>query len=150
MVPRLVRIHFLDRNQRGAVRVRNGLAETVRVSRIDYDKTRFELLESAGSVGAGQDLRLAFRYVGNESKKSLRSEIRLLLKRSGDADAKETLVTIPVLYNYVSPGAKGLLGLTGKKLEQLQRGETVRSVLPGSASAPPLPGLPPAVEPEEE
>lgn len=150
VVPRQVRIHFLDRTQRGAFRVRNGLPEAVRISRIDYDKTRFELLESAGSVAAGQDLRLAFRYIGNESKKPLRSEIRLLLKRSGDDDAREKLFTVPVLYNYVSRGARGLLGLTGKKLDQLQRGETVTPVLDSPASPPPLPGLPPAIAPEEK
>ena len=150
VVPRQVKIHFLDRKQRGAVRIRNGLSETVHISRIDYDKTRFELLESADSVAAGQDLRLSFRYIGKESKKGLRNEIRLLLKRGGDEDAKEKLFTIPVLYNFVSPGARGLLGLTGKKLDQLKRGETVKPVVSSPVSPPPLPGLPPAVKPEEE
>ncbi|MDE2926808.1 MAG: hypothetical protein OXT71_10465 [Acidobacteriota bacterium] len=148
VVPRQVKIHFLDRTQQGAVRIRNGLSETVQISRIDYDRTRFELLESAGSVAAGQDLRLSFRYIGNESGKGLRNELRLLLKRGGDEDAKEQLFTVRVLYNYVSPGARGLLGLTGKKLDQLKRGESVKPVVDSPVSPPPLPGLPSAVEPE--
>ena len=152
VVPKQLRIHFLDRTQRGTVRVRNGLSETVQVSRLDYDKTRFELLESADSVAAGQDLRLVFRYIGNETGKPLRSEVRLLLKR-GD-ESRERLFTVPVLYNFVSRGAKGLLGLTGKKLDQLRRGETVKPVVSSPVSDPPLPGLPPAVEqkvkPEQE
>lgn len=148
VVPRQVKIHFLDRTQRGAVRIRNGLSETVHIDRIDYDKTRFELLESAGSVAAGQDLRLSFRYIGNESGKGLRNELRLLLKQGGDEDARGKLFTVPVLYNYVSPGARGLLGLTGKKLDQLKRGETVKPVVDSPVSPPPLPGLPSAVAQE--
>lgn len=148
VVPRQVKIHFLDRKQRGAVQIRNGLSETVQISRIDYDKTRFELLESAGSVAAGQDLRLSFRYIGKESKKGLRNEIRLILKREDESKAR--LVTVPILYNYVSPGAKGLLGLTGRKLDQLKRGETVKPVVASPVSPPPLPGLPPAIEPESK
>ena len=152
--PGQIKIHFLDRKQQGAVRIRNGLAETVHITRFDYDRTRFELLESADSVAAGQDLRLVFRYIGNETKKGLRNEIRLLMKRGGDEDAKEKLFTIPVIYNYVSAGAKNLLGLTPEKLKRLKRGETVKPVIPGSPSAPPLPGLPPAagqeVKPDEE
>ena len=148
VLPRQVQIHFLDRTQRGTVRIRNGLPESVHISRVDYDKTRFELLESADSVAPGQDLRLVFRYIGNESKKPLTSEFRLLLKL-GDADeAKEKLFSVRVLYNYVSPGAKALLGLDQKKLDQLKRGETVKPVLPSPASPPPLPSLPAAVEQE--
>ena len=148
VVPSQVKIHFLARKQRGAVRIRNGLSETVHITRIDYDKTRFELLESGDSVPAGQDLRLLFRYIGKESRKGLRNELRLILKRGGDEDAKEKLFTVSILYNYVSPGARGLLGLTGKKLDQLKRGESVKPVLPSPTSPPPLPGLPPAVEQE--
>ena len=154
VVPKLVKIHFLDRKQRGAVRIRNGLSETVQISRIDYDKTRFELLESADSVAPGQDLLLSFRYIGKESRKGLRNELRLILKRGGDGESKGKLFTIPVLYNYVSPGAKSLLGLGGRKLDQLKRGETVKPVLSSPVSPPPLPGLPSAVpqkiEPEKE
>ena len=148
VLPKQVKIHFLDRTQRGTVRIRNGLSETVHVSRFDYDKTRFELLESGDSVAAGQELRLVFRYTGNESEKPLKSEFRLILKRRDGDDSKEELFTVPVLYNYVSPGAKALLGLNQKKLDQLRRGETVKPVLPSPASPPPLPSLPPAVEPE--
>ena len=148
VVPKQVRIHFLDRAQQGAVRVRNGLSETVHLSRIDYDKTRFELLESGGSVAPGQDLRLAFRYIGKENEKSLRSEVRLILKR--EDESKERLVAVPILYNYVSRGARGLLGLTGEKLKNLKRGETIKPVVPSSASPPPVPGLPPAVEEKDD
>ena len=84
---------------------------------------------------------LVFRYIGNESKKSLKSEFRLLLKR-GD-ESREKLFTIPILYNYVSRGSKALLGLTGKKLQQLKRGDTVKPVLPQSrvTASPPRPPL---------
>ena len=150
ILPRQLKIHFLDRTQRGTVRVRNGLSETVHLSRLDYDKTRFELLESADSVVAGQDLRLLFRYIGNESEKPLKSEFRLILKRGDDDEAKEELFAVPVLYNYVSPGARALLGLNREKLKRLKRGETVKSVLPTPESPPPLPILPPAAEPKEE
>ena len=104
VVPKQVKIHFLDRTQRGSVRVRNGLSETVHLSRVDYDKTRFELLESGASVAPGQDLRLLFRYIGKETKKSLRSEVRLFLKPEDEPRAR--LVPVPILYNFVSRGAK--------------------------------------------
>lgn len=150
ILPRQVKIHFLDRTQRGAARVRNGLPETVHISRLDYDRTRFELLETGDSVAAGQDLRLVFRYIGKENEKPLKSEFRLIVKRGDGDESKEELFTIPVLYNYVSPGARALLGLSREKLKRLKRGETVKSVLPTPESPPPLPGLPPAFEPEEE
>ena len=144
MVPKQIKIHFLDRTQRGAVRVRNGLSETVHLSRIDYDKTRFELLDSGGSVAPGQDLRLLFRYIGKEDEKYLRSEVRLLLKRENES--RERLVAVPILYNYVSPGARNLMGLSGERLKNLKRGEAVKPVISIPASPPPLPGLPPGVK----
>ena len=151
--PKLVRIHFLDRTQRGAVRVRNGLPETVYITRVDYDRTRFQLLETGESVASGQELRLVFRYIGNETEKPLKSEFRLILKRGDGDEAEEKLFTLPILYNYVSPGARGLLGLTKEKLDQLKRGEPVKPVLPRPAVPPPdLPGLPAvgAPEPDEQ
>ena len=149
MVPKQVKIHFLDRTQRGAVRVRNGLSETVHLTRIDYDKTRFELLESGGSVAPGQDLRLLFRYIGKENKKSLRSEVRLFLKREDESRAR--LVTVPILYNFVSRGARSLLGLSGEKLKNLKRGETVKPVISTpEAGIPPAPNLPSAITTKEK
>ena len=153
LIPKQVKIHFLDRNQRGAVRIRNGLSETVHLTRCDYDKTRFELLETGESIASGQELRLVFRYIGNETEKPLKSEVRLILKRGDGEEAKEKLFTVPILYNYVSPGARGLLGLTKEKLDQLKRGEPVKPVLPRPAAPPPnLPGLPAvgAPEPDEQ
>ena len=151
LLPKQVKIHFLDRSQRGAVRIRNGLAETVHLTRCDYDKTRFELLETGESIASGQELRLVFRYLGNETKKPLRSEVRLILKRGDGDEAKEKLFTLPVLYNYVSPGAIGLLGLTQEKLDRLKRGEAVKPVLPTPAAPPPnIPGLPSAVQKKDE
>ena len=150
LIPKQVKIHFLDRNQRGAVRIRNGLSETVHLTRCDYDKTRFELLETGESILSGQELRLVFRYIGNETEKPLKSEVRLILKQGDGDEAKEKLFTLPILYNYVSPGAKALLGLTQKKLDQLKRGETVKPVLSSPVSPPPLPGLPPGVEEKDD
>ena len=142
VLPRQLRIHFLDRTQQGAVRIRNGLSETVRISRVDYDRTRFERLESTDSVPPGQNLRLVFRYIGNESQKPLKSEFRLLLKRGDDDESRGQLFTIPVLYNYVSSAARAVMGLTKEKLARLKRGETVKSVLPVPDSTPPLPAIP--------
>ena len=148
MVPKQVKIHFLDRTQRGSVRVRNGLSETVHLSRIDYDKTRFELLESGASVAPGQDLRLLFRHIGKETKKPLRSEVRLFLKPEDEPRAR--LVPVPILYNFVSRGARSLLGLTGEKLKNLKRGETVKSVIPTpEAGIPPTPTSPPQSPPNK-
>lgn len=148
--PRQVRIHFLDRSQRGAVRVRNDLPGTVHITRVDYDRTRFELLETGESVAAGQDLRLMFRYIGNETEKPLKSQVRIIVKHGEGDESKEELLEVPILYNYVSPGAKALLGLTKEKLDRLKRGEPVKPVIPSPASPPPIPGLPPAVKQESK
>ena len=149
VVPKQVKIHFLDRTQRGSVRVRNGLSETVHLTRVDYDKTRFELLESGASVAPGQDLRLLFRHIGKENKKALRSEVRLFLKPEDEPRAR--LVPVPILYNFVSRGARSLLGLTGEKLKNLKRGETVKSVIPTpEAGIPPTPNLPTAIPPKQK
>ena len=147
VLPERVRIHFLDRSQRGRIHVRNGLAETVRISRLDYDWTRFELLESADSVAAGQEIRLVFRYIGNESEKPLKSRIRLFMERGEGDDAREEVVTVPVLYNYVSRGARGLLGLTREKLGRLKRGETVNPVISLPPGPPPASGSPRCFDP---
>lgn len=153
--PRQVRIHFLDRQQRGMVRVRNGLPETVHITRVDYDRTRFELLETGDSVASGQDLRLTFRYIGNETEKPLRSQVRIFVQYGEREESKEELLEFSILYNYVSPGTRALMGLTKEKLDRLKRGEPVKPILPRPDEPPPnIPGLPPAVErkaePEEE
>ena len=147
VLPKRVRIHFLDQTQRGMVFVRNGLPEAVHIARVDYDRTRFELLETGESVASGQELRLVFRYIGNETEKPLKSQIRLFVKHGEGDEAKEEVREVPILYNYVSPGARGLLGLTQEKLDRLKRGESIKPVLPSPAAPPPdIPGLPSAVE----
>lgn len=151
VLPRRVVIHFLDRSQRGSIWIRNGLPETVRLIRCDYDKTRFELLETGDSVATGKDLRLIFRYIGNETKKPLKSHFRIVLKHGEGDESKEKLFAVPIIYNYVSSGARSLLGLTKEKLDRLKRGEPVKPVLSRPAEPPPdIPGLPPAVKREAE
>ena len=147
VLPNRVKIHFLDRSQKGLIQIQNNLHGPVWVSRIEFDQTRFELLETGESIGPGQKLKVIFRYIGKESQKQLKSEVRLFLKR-GLRDSigkdKEELFAIPVLYNYVSPGARGLLGLTQEKLLQLERGEhpaPVLSMPAKSGSSPDIPGV---------
>ena len=129
--PAALRLHFLSVSQTGTVWVRNGLPEAVEVVAIEYDRERFELLESVEKIPAGSVAKIRLRYRAEESEKGLESELNLKLRNSGNG---ETAYRIPITYNVISRAARGLLGLTPAAAQELKNGDQVaprRAIPPG-------------------
>ena len=118
--PAALRLHFFSVSQTGTVWVRNGLSEAVEVAEIEYDRQRFELLESVERIPAGSVARIRLRYRGDESEKGLESESNLKLRNSGNGEAA---YRIPITYNLISRAARGLLGLTPEAAQELKKGD---------------------------
>lgn len=125
-VTKQVRIHFLSKAQQGSIVVQNGLQEPVQLLHLDFDQEKFDLVERPEKVTPGKIGRITLEYKGDEIAKDLKSQVALTLKQG----AEEHVFAIPVIYNYLSPGARGLFGLTEEKARKLKRGETPTPVLP--------------------
>ena len=125
VLPQLLKIHFLTPSQRGVMVVRNGLEVPARVVRVEYDQEKFELLEKPAVVQAGGQGKIIIKHIGEEVEKELKSQVTLVLEQG----AQEQVFSIPVLYNHLSPGARGLLGLTEEKAQKLRRGDKVAPVI---------------------
>jgi len=118
VLPERLLIHFLSRVPEGTILIRNGLEEEVVVEDLQFDREKFELVEGARVVAPGQTAHLRLRYTGAEIAKDLESQVRLIWNVAGEA--KE--LTIPITYNYLSPGARAILGLTPEAAQRLERG----------------------------
>lgn len=142
VVPPTLRIHFLDRRRRGGVRLANGLGETVQVVRVDFDQESFELAEAPERVAPGRYGRFSLRYKGDEIGKDRPSRMTILV-RVGE---RERAFEVPVIYNYLSPAARALFGLTPEQAEKLERDDKLTPVLksgaPPKESKPKPPGQP--------
>ncbi len=129
--PTALRLHFFSASQTGTVWIRNGLPEAVEVAEIEYDRERFELLESVERIPAGSVAKIRLRYRGEESEKGLESELNLKLRNSGNGEAA---YRIPITYNLISRAARGLLGLTPEAAQELKKGDQAaprRAIPPG-------------------
>lgn len=125
VLPKQLKIHFLSAEQQGSIVVRNGLEAPAQVIRLEHDQQKFEVAELPVEVKPGETVRLTIRYKGDEIAKDLKSQITLTLKQGGE----ESVYTIPVIYNYLSPGARGLFGLTEEKAQKLKRGDKLTPVI---------------------
>lgn len=119
VLPTLLKIHFLSNTQRGSIVIRNGLETSAQVLSFDYDHEKFELVEKPTEVKPGETAKITLRYSGDEIGKDLQSEVKLLLGQGGE----EKAFAIPVVYNYLSSGARGLFGLTEEQARKLKRGD---------------------------
>ena len=140
VLPKLLKIHFLSQIQLGSIVIRNGLETSAQLVSLEYDPARFEVVEKPSRVKAGETAKIVIKYRGDEVEKDLRSEVRLVLEQGGE----EKVFPIPVLYNYLSPGARGLFGLTEEKARKLKRGDKVTPVikLPPKEKKEPAPTQP--------
>ena len=138
--PELLKIHFLSNTQRGSIVIRNGLETSAQVLSLDYDHAKFELMEKPTEVKAGEMVKIILRCSSDEIEKDLRSEIKLVLEQGGE----EKIFSIPVLYNYLSRGARGLFGLSEEQAGKLKRGEKLTPVIqpPPSKKKEQTPGQP--------
>ncbi len=134
VLPKPLKINFFNRANLGSIFVFNGLSAPVRVTRIEFDEGKFKLEEKVDEVASGERGKITIRYLGDEEDKDLRSEIRVFVERTS-GEAGEELFAVPVLYNYLSPAARALFGLTAAKAKKLKRGDILRPAV----QAPELP-----------
>ncbi len=120
--PRALKIHFLSPNQSSSILIENGLDGEVEVVRLEYDPDRFEVTPDAAAVAAGDIGRLTVRHIGPETAKNLESQIVVVT----GSDTGEIAHSIPITYNFVSPAARALLGLSRQAAEELRRTDTLR------------------------
>lgn len=121
--PQIVKFHFLGRAQSRSIQIRNGRPETLHLLDVDYPKDRFELLERFDVVEPGGIGSLVLRFKGSQTAKELASELRLTYRIGSRDEARR----IPILYNHLSAGARGLFGLTRQRAEDLKPGQSLMS-----------------------
>lgn len=141
VLPASLRIHFLSRRPEAALIIRNGLDEEVEVVEVNYDATSFDLVRRPRVVASGRSGKITLRYQGRETKKNLTGRVDLLLRWG----SKEKSFSIPVQYNYLSPGARALLGLTREEADRLAPADrlTPRMTPPGEEETKSPPGSSP-------
>jgi len=125
ITPSTLRIQFLNKSQVGRVTIQNGTESPAEIVSVKFDESRFELASEAHMIQAGEKVPLALRYKGTENDKNLQSSMSLVLKHDG----QEKLFQIPIVYNYLSEGARGLFGLTEEQARDLKRTDKLRPVI---------------------
>jgi len=135
--PSILRIQFFSKVQDGRIRILNGTEAAADLVSAKVDEGRFDIVKRPDHVQPGQSGELVLHYKGTENDKNLESQITVVLKQ-GD---QEKLFQIPIVYNYLSDGARGLLGLTEEQAKELKRGDKVAPVF----KQPTPPGAPPQV-----
>ncbi|HSR70074.1 MAG TPA: hypothetical protein VLU25_19250 [Acidobacteriota bacterium] len=129
--PTAIRMHFFSGSQSATLWVCNGLPDAVEVTGLEYDRERFELEESTRQISAMSAAGFTLRYRGDETAKWLKSELTLKVRAR---DGEESVFTVPVTYNVVSPAARALLGLSRSEADQLKKKDKVtarRAIPPG-------------------
>ncbi len=139
ITPTVLKIQFLNQAQVGHVTIQNGMPQPAELVSVKFDETRFELVERPTKIGAGDKANLALRYKGNENDKNLNSQVTLVLKQEN----QEKLYQVPILYNYLSDGARALFGLTEEQAKNLKRTDRLRpAVKKPDTGTPQVPNLP--------
>lgn len=147
LLPDPLKIHFLNKARLGSVFVLNGLKDPVQVTSVELDKERFKLEAKADKVASGEKGEIRIRYVGDEEKKDLTAELRISIRKDVQGDEKEEAFTVPVVYNYLSPGARALFGLNEATAKALKRGDALSPAIQLSDGAKSVPKSLPIVPP---
>ncbi len=124
--PSRLKIPFLHPQSVGSVHLANGLEQPLRVTAVEVDEEKFEVLEAPSEIRPGSRERFRLRYVGEELAKNLEAVCRVSLVSAG---GQQTVLEIPVSYNYFSDGARGLFGLSKEEADQLRRGDPLRPAI---------------------
>ena len=122
--PSQLRLHFLSRKQRANLVVHNGSVETVRVNVVP-DTDDLSVSPEPVLVRPGAMVQVQVSYVGSAAEKDLVAGLNLELHWPDRIEHRR----IPVRYNYVSPGARALLGLHGERLQALESGASLQPVV---------------------
>ncbi len=120
-VSRQIRIPFFNRAQLGTLTVRNGTGETVRIAGVALDETLFEITENPGEVPAGEKRHLKIVHRGPDELKDQKSPMKVLIEEDGRVQEHP----VEILFNYLSPATRGVLGLTQEEIPDLKRSDKV-------------------------
>ncbi len=142
VVPDTMRIHFLNRLRTGAVRLANGLDAPVQIEKLDFDRGRFRLVKAPAAVAPSSYGEIVLEYIGGEIAKDRESLLKVFLLERGTPRTFE----VPIVYNYLSPGARALFGLTPEQAEKLKPGDPLRPALPSPGAGEPPEALKKALE----
>ncbi len=127
VLPDVLRINFLNRGQTGGVRLANGLSAVIEVERVELDESLFRIKASPDRVGPSSFGAFVLEYIGSDISKDRHSQLRIVTRVQGE----QRVFEVPILYNYLSPAARALFGLSPEAAEKLDRGEKLVPVLPG-------------------
>ena len=130
-----IRIPFFNQAQLGTLTIRNGTGEPLRIVRVVFDEALFEITENPGEIPSAQKGHLKIVHLGTDLLKNQKSPMTVVIEHSDEL--KEHPVEI--LYNYLSPGLRGVLGLTADQIAELKRSDRVSpginiEVPPGQAA----------------
>ena len=120
-VNKQIRIPFFNRAQLGTLTIRNGTGKPVRIARVGLDEILFEISENPGQIPAGEKRHLKIVHRGSDELKDQKSPMTVVIEHGGEL----TEYPVEILYNYLSPGARGILGLTPEKIPDLKRSDKV-------------------------
>ena len=120
-VSKQIRIPFFNRAQMGTLAIRNGTGEAIRIVGVSLDETLFRVVEKPDEIPAGQEHRVKIVHLGPDELKNQKASLALEIEQEGSARPYE----VEILYNYISPGLRGILGLTEEKAAGLKRTDKV-------------------------
>ena len=116
-----IKIPFFNQAQLGTLTIRNGTREPIRIVDVKLDGALFRISESPGEIPAQQKRHLEIVHLGPDELKNQKSSLTLVIEQEG----QEQEYRSEVLYNYISPGLRGLLGLTEEQAATLTRTDKV-------------------------
>lgn len=117
-----VKIPFFNQSQIGALTIRNGTREAVRLAEVDLDPDLFEIVEKPDVIPGPGRAQIKIRHLGPDRLKNQTSPMRVVVVCKDEAEE----YMVQVHYNYISPGLRGLLGLTTQEAAELKRTDKVR------------------------
>lgn len=120
-VGKQIKIPFFNRAQRGALTIRNGTEEPIRIVGVGLDETLFRVAENPGEIPARQGRQLKIVHLGSDHQKNQKSTVALEIEQQGESREYQA----EILYNYISPGLRGILGLTEEQAATLKRTDKV-------------------------
>ncbi len=120
-VGKQVKIPFFNRAQLGSLTIRNGTEEPVRIVEVILDETLFQVSENPGVIPAREKRSLRIVHLGPDEFKNQKAALTLEIEQEG----RPREYQVEILFNYISPGLRGILGLTEEQAATLKRTDKV-------------------------
>ena len=126
-----IKIPFFNQAQLGTLTIRNGTGEPVRVVRVELDEALIEITEDPGQIPFAQKRHLKVVHLGTDELKNQKSPMTVVIEQRGELREHP----VEILYNYLSPGLRGILRLTTDQIAGLKRSDRVSPAI--SIEVPP-------------